>query len=241
MTPSLARCEPVALPLEAIFHDPSTVDVHAVRDRVIAAGVWFIDIPRTSSSSIRVDLARRFGEVYAKKNVLGAACGTAIFRSHVPAWLMRDFIGAEAWSRLFTFSIVRNPWNRIRSLYHFRQFRGNIPGWWSLSDYVHALRDADADTPLFAFDGFRHGCVDYLTDEQSHSLVKRTIRYEEREAALERLGRELDCADLGRQVVQEASPATLDGTASFDSETAAIIGERYRADVETYGYSPAAA
>ncbi|MGI9176458.1 MAG: hypothetical protein ACR2IT_01220, partial [Pirellulales bacterium] len=65
MTSSLARCEPVALPLEAIFHDPRTVDVHAVRDRVIASGVWFIDIPRTSSSSIRVDLARRFGDVHA--------------------------------------------------------------------------------------------------------------------------------------------------------------------------------
>jgi hypothetical protein len=142
----------------------------SLRDRVIAAGVWFVDIPRTSSSSIRVDLARRCGEVYAKKTCLVQ-----------PA----------------------------------------------------ARRSSEVIC--------RHGCVDYLTDDQSHSLVKQTIRYEEREAALECLGRELGCADLGWQVVQEASPAILDGTASFDSETAAIIGERYRADVETYGYSPAAA
>lgn len=241
MTSNLPRGEPGVLPLKAIFHDPLTVDVHAARDRVIASGVWFIDIPRTSSSSIRGDLARRFGDVHGKRNVIGTARGTAIFRSHVPAGLMREFIGAEAWSRLLTFSIVRNPWDRIRSLYQFRRLRGNIPGWWSLRDYVHALRDADADTPLFAFDGFRYGCVDYLTDDRSRSLVQRTIRYEEREAALEGLGRELGCADLGRQVVQQAAAGTPDGMATFDSETTAIIGERYRADVETYGYSPAAA
>jgi hypothetical protein len=243
MTTSPDGHEPDSLPLESIFHDPSAVDGDVVRESVIASGVWFVDIPRTSSSSIRVDLARRFGEVHGKKNVLGEAGRTAVFRSHVPARLMREFIGADAWSRLFTFSIVRNPWARIRSLYHFRRLRENIPASWSLGDYVHALRHADADSPFFKFDGFRYGCVDYLMDEEGHPLVTHTIRYEERAAALARIGRQLGCAHLGRQIVQQASPAVLslmpgvDVDAAFDFETAAIIGERYHADVETYGYS----
>jgi len=39
------------------------------RRSIIKNGFWFVDIPRTSSISVRVQLVRRFGSVYGKERV----------------------------------------------------------------------------------------------------------------------------------------------------------------------------
>ncbi len=41
-------------------------------------------------------------------------------KDHQPARAMRDAYGAEDWAQRFTFSIVRNPFERVTSIYYYR-------------------------------------------------------------------------------------------------------------------------
>ncbi len=70
---------------------------------------FFVDIPKTASTSIREALGiGGDGHTWAGKRI--------------------DEIGQEAWDELFTFTFVRNPWDRAVSIYHFQ-----------LQKYPHAL------------------------------------------------------------------------------------------------------
>ena len=53
-------------------------------------GIWFIDIPRTSSSSIKAELGRLYGSTYAKSNIHNKGYGSrSIFPDHLTAYKMR--------------------------------------------------------------------------------------------------------------------------------------------------------
>ena len=41
---------------------------HLAFQEIKANGFWFVDIPRTSSTSIRVELGQQYGPAYAKAN-----------------------------------------------------------------------------------------------------------------------------------------------------------------------------
>ena len=117
-----------------------------MRKCVASAGIWFVDIPRTGSTGIRVALGDRYGAAYNKHHVLGAQnLDTGIFRKrylvkdHRTAVQMRDLLGEGCWSNLFRFTVVRNPWDRFASLYYYRRKVGDIPDEWSLSTYAEAM------------------------------------------------------------------------------------------------------
>ena len=81
-------------------------------------GLFFIDIPRTSSTSIRAELGRCFGIAHRKSERRAIkVLRLQLSRDHWPAEKMRQFLGPSLWEKLFTFTVVRNPWDRTLSFY----------------------------------------------------------------------------------------------------------------------------
>ena len=145
---------------------------------------WFVDIPRTSSSSIRSELGKRFGKPYGKRNLIEKKYASEqFFEDHVPAREMRNLLGRLIWNNIFTFAMVRNPWDRIYSMYHLRKNRNTIPKEWSFRDYVLALEKASHDYSMYHLRKNRNtipkewGFYDYVLTLKEASPKTKFFRY----------------------------------------------------------------
>ena len=77
--------------------------VYLKKDRIV-----FVHIPRTSGTSI--------------EKILGIDLDQSKWDKHLTASQIKNNIGDLAWKESFKFSIVRNPWERVVSLYNQKGF-----------------------------------------------------------------------------------------------------------------------
>lgn len=202
-------------------------------------GCWFVDIPRTSSTSIRVELGRIFGlgfgkECCAKNEKINQVTA---FDDHIPAYDMKRLLGADFWQRSFTFSFVRNPWDRFLSLYFYRKTRGNLPADLSFKDYVRQLDEPRyrGRCTLHSYPVYYYSMSEYLLDSDGNLLVDFVGRYENREHDLkvvaDRLGVEFSGIHLQKVKLREHHYSQY-----YDEETKALVARVYQMDVAVFGY-----
>jgi hypothetical protein len=67
--------------------------------------------------------------------------------NHMPASMVRGLIGRETWDLYFRFSIERNPWDTVVSLYHWRHREDPRPP--SFADFVQEPVVAELATKNF--------------------------------------------------------------------------------------------
>jgi len=159
-----------------------------------------------------------------------------IFKDHIPARQMRAFLGNEAWKRIFTFTIVRNPWDRKYSMYHYREKTCRLPGKWDFRDYVLALGSACPNTHLFKQHAYRYGASDYVLGENGELIVDFTARYEDRSNDLRIIASRLKIDSLGELNVQAATPRNRHYSEFYDAQTTEIVRGLYKKDIELFGY-----
>ena len=205
--------------------------------QILRHGFWFVDIPRTSSSSVRSELGKQFGKTHGKVNIIEKEFQTGqIFADHLTAKEMKKRLGSFLWDRLFTFTLVRNPWERTLSIYFFRKKQGSIPGNWSFRDYVLALSEASETDKYFRYSGFRYGLADYITDESGKVIIAYVGRFETRDRDLSNIAKRLNCKELGQVSIMGASPKGKHYSNYYDEEMREIVGKKFWKDTELFGY-----
>jgi len=208
-------------------------------EEIRRCGFWFVDIPRTSSSSIRVELGQQYGPIYGKQNLFDQQhASVQLFPDHIPAIKMRQLIGNELWASIFTFTFVRNPWDRMVSLYHYLKSSGNIRGQMKFREFVYLLKEAKegANIPLFRYHGHHYGGVDFVQDEQNNIIVDFIGKFENRENDIREIKEKLGCKSLGDLTIQKACISGKHYSAFYDEETMVIIGKIYAEDVRLFDY-----
>ena len=204
--------------------------------QILHHGLWFVDVPRTSSSSIRAELAGHFGSVHGKTELFEEEfAAKSLFSAHQPASRMRRILGERAWEEIFTFTMVRNPWDRAVSLYAYRRRIGDIPEEWTFRDYVLRLGEANANTEYFQYYGYRWAAADFLVDSDGELLVDFVGRFETREHDLKHVAARVGFEGLGRLALQAASRGKPYRD-FYDPETVAVIRTLHRKDIELFGY-----
>lgn len=201
-------------------------------------GFWFVDIPRTSSSSIRAELGRQFGDPYGKFNLVPEHRQLQSFEDHLPAVKVRELIGNAYWDNCFTFTIVRNPWDRLVSIFRYRERLGAIPKGLGFRDYVLQFRSPRYGNPLAAHFGhyYYFGMAEYVLDYDDRMLVDYIGRFETRERDLAVIADRIECPALGRIHLQRTNENGAHYSAMYDEETRQIVAEVFRRDIELFGY-----
>ena len=211
--------------------------------QVLRHGFWFIDIPRTSSSSIRLELGRKFGFPYGKKDLIDTEYRDNklidIFPSHMTAQEARYALGKSVWDRIFKFTIVRNPWERVYSLYAFRKKRGRTDETLSFRDYILSLYQHSINnncSSLFKYPPHYYGSSDFILDSNGEIMVDYIAKYEDREHGLKSVASKIGFSELGGLHTQRAASEAKHYSCFYDSETKEIVRNIYKKDVELFDY-----
>ena len=186
-----------------------------LRERYLRPYV-FIHINKTGGSSIEKALG------------IGLDHSTALEKYHQ--------LGAAAWSRKFTFTMVRNPWDKVVSHYHYR-VRTNQTG---LGDkpisFAEWLQRVYIDRDPFYFDQPRMFMPQkqWLVNESGEMLVEFIGRFENLQQDFDTICRRLEVeASLGH-----AKPSSRGSYREYyDAGSEALVREHFAEDIELFGYS----
>lgn len=200
--------------------------------------IWFVDIPRTSSTSVKTKLGQLYGSAYGKcYDRQNARKSGTVLVDHTPASKVIRVIGRENWDQLYTFSFVRNPWARFYSLYRFRIADGVLPATLEFNTYVQKLdefRFRDRHSP-FSRHEYHYPMLDYLMDDSEQLLVTECFKVEERSQAIIRI-QEQTGVDLNTDS-KEVLCSPDEYRDFYSAESREIVGRFYKDDIQYFNYA----
>jgi hypothetical protein len=201
-----------------------------VARRLQEVGFWFVDIPRTSSTTLKLAFYQKHGKLFGKPSA-SQGIGMGLVPHHLPASHLKEQLGAELWESLYTFSIVRNPFERALSLFQFLQNNGKLKGW-TFTRYVDQLVRPGG----FQYHGHYLSNYGYLCDAEGNLLVKEVFRFEDRDQAIAKIALATSCPEI----VSSDSKAYATGhdhySQYYDPASRRKIEKFYQDDMEQFDY-----
>lgn len=154
---------------------------------------------------------------------------------HTTALALRERLGAEEWARRFTFSIVRNPFDRVVSIYFFRMRtdqNGLADRHLSFNRWVARVW-GEQDPAYIGAPELVMPALGWLTDEQGEVMVDRIARIETLDKEWSEIARVLG--------IDPALPFTNASLrppyrSLFSAEARALVEDAFRADLDHFGY-----
>ena len=162
---------------------------------VLRRKYWYIDIPRTSSTSIKTVLGNKFGYPYGKQFIPGEPrdkerefLSSMLLPAHTPAFLAIDILGQHVWGKVKTFSVVRNPYSWCISLWHFSLRYGLFKGFRNntfinfITSFQEKLAPPMDERSLHLPPSYLFSQGDYLTSLDGQLIVQDILKFEDRAA-----------------------------------------------------------
>lgn len=155
---------------------------------------------------------------------------------HDTALEIRRQIGERRWAKRFSFTIVRNPWDKVVSHYHYRVqtdqtgLKAEPIGFEEWVKRAYGDRDPRYhDTPKMFMPQ-----SEWVSDEEGRIIVDFIGRFENLAADFrticERIGRRAELPHLKK------SRQGRDYRGAYSDETAEIVGRYFAKDLENFGY-----
>lgn len=161
-----------------------------------------------------------------------------LFKFHATAQYWRNMVGQGTWDALRTFSIVRNPYDRVCSSYRYRLKQGNLKGadpGMGLNEWVYNTFER-ADPAFWTHEHMLSPCADWVTDEDGSLMVKTVIRLEQLQKEwwkVQQITR--STVSLPRANTTEVTAET--STEALSPESLATITQFFARDFELFGYA----
>lgn len=214
----------------------------------------FFSFPKTGSESVRALL-----EPYSDIEVVPfwERSDEKPFYSHISPVEVKQLFEKNDWDydSYYKFTFIRNPWARQVSLYNMiyhtsparsmlgslklRLTKRNTPSFkqWlqtTRTDGNGAGGPADQRWQVYG----SYSIASYIFDGNNNMLVDQVIKLEEVDSALPLLLKRLGIPEAQELVVPRVNTRTVKKYSSyFDVKSRDLIAQRYKYDIENYGYS----
>ena len=144
-------------------------------------------------------------------------------------------IGRDAWDSCFTFTVIRNPWDKVVSHYHHRLKRdiSNIRSEGiCFKEWVHRTYGARDPKYYNIPKMFMPHCA-WIADHEGTILVRQICRFENLETDFEHVCKRLNIkTSLPRLKASGRGPYRD----YYDAATAGIVAAWFERDIATFGY-----
>lgn len=157
-------------------------------------------------------------------------------KNHTTAIEYRELLGEARWKRVFTFSLVRNPWDRAVSQYHFRIQTAQTGMDVSPPTFTEWIRRTygEQDPALFNNPKFFAPQYRWISDEAGELIVDMVCKLENITEDFATV-----CAHINRQVPIPHVNRTKRGPYRdyYDSDTQEVIRRWFERDIELFEYT----
>ncbi len=206
----------------------------------------FVHIAKTGGTSVRAALNRlRWKDpmyylawpCHRLSHLTGHRLGTK-FPRHSKIVCAQEMLPDEYFSGLFKFAFVRNPWDlQVSSFHHIGRERPELLK--GHETFARFLRwKLNPERPYqYHMDTSITLQTDYLVDLSGELLVDRTGRYEHLHEDFESICRHLGVANLALPHKRKATDRKSDYRSYYDDETAEMVSNHFRRDIDMLGYA----
>jgi len=156
-------------------------------------------------------------------------------KKHLTAIEMKDRY-ADDWDKMFKFSFVRNPWDKVVSHYHYRIKTNQTNLGTSLISFKEWVTKSYGNQDSFYYDNVKMFMpqTDWISDSEGNIMVDFVGRFEHINAdfkiVCQRLKIQGDLPHLNVSSHQHYSHY-------YDDETKLIIKDWFQKDIENFNYS----
>ena len=178
-------------------------------------GFVFIHINKTGGSSVQKALDIPFEHDTALEKI---AC-----------------MGLKRWEKKYSFAVVRNPWDKVVSHYHYRVLTNqtglgaNTIGFnqWVKRTY------GEQDPTFYNNPKMFMPNIGWIADEQNNILVNKVIRFENLDTEFDEV-----CGELRLSVELPHVKKSKHNHYSryYDQDTIQIVSEWFKSDIDAFGY-----
>ncbi len=155
-------------------------------------------------------------------------------RKHYFVRQIIDIEGQDAWDKAFTFTFVRNPWDRMYSLYKFKVRKGELGDVESAISFDTWLRREVVNMDGDIYNRSRPQ-VEWLLDHKGNIDVDFIGRFENLENDTQKLSK-----IINRNIALEkfnVSPKKGHYSKAYTKELADLVAQYYVEDINAFGYS----
>ena len=185
----------------------------SIRHRLI-----FVHVPKCAGTTINIAILRAIngGKPSPEFRLIGQG-------SHPFAKVVRELVGKKSWANCWKFGVVRNPWERMVSLYAFLRER--------------ELIESDVTFRSWLLDGSNaHKKAvpqSYWLCDDGRQIVNTVFRFERLDSVRSALS-----AHLGQPIRLGRYRKTAHGDyrGYYDGDMEAWVGEVHAEDIERFGY-----
>jgi chondroitin 4-sulfotransferase 11 len=154
---------------------------------------------------------------------------------HLTALEKIEEVGLREWKKRLTFSVIRNPWDRVVSQYHWRIHRNHKGMADEHIEFKEWVLKVYRNNDPYYYDQPRMFMpqIDWIADKEGEVLVDELLRFESLNAEFEvirkRLGKKAALPHLKRSEHH-------DYRNYYDSETIEIVREWFQMDIQLLGF-----
>lgn len=148
---------------------------------------------------------------------------------HEVAQKCMKIVGKKKFDKYFKFTVVRNPWDRMVSMYHYRLSRKQIPQDTSFNFFVENFRTV-----------FKHGRLNssqakYIYNENEELLVDYVGRFECLQQTWKEICKKIDLENIALPHLKGSSHKHYRNY--YDNKTKQLVARYFDDDIELFRYS----